>query len=262
MLNSFFNNKNVVFVGPSPHLIGKKLGKFIDSFDTVVRVNELGVISEMEEDYGSRTDVAFLTLTNESLERYIKMKEEIDTSTLKLIIHPRDEYNLNPFKPVSRSKNISNYFKQLNLDTDFHHIRTPTFKERCMVFGCFPSTGSLAILEVLNYEFNKLYICGFSFYTTKYRYSPKGMEYYRIPKQNQHKHNLRKSGHDTRTEIKVLKSLIKEKGNVSGDNFFKRIVLDKSYIYYETRRLIIYKINFDYIKNVLRKTINRFKIFL
>tara|TARA_Y100000389_G_C17351154_1_gene458536 strand:+ start:340 stop:537 length:198 start_codon:yes stop_codon:yes gene_type:complete len=36
--------------------------------------------------------------------------------------------------------------------------------------------------EILRYDFLELYICGFSFYTTKYRYSPKGMEYFSIPK--------------------------------------------------------------------------------
>lgn len=260
MLNSYFNNKKVVFVGPSPHLVGKNMGQFIDSFDTVVRINELGVVSEMAKDYGSRTDIAFLTLTNESLPRYMKMKEEIDTSTLKLIVHPRDEYNINPINPVKKSKNILNYFKELNLDVDFFHISTPSFQERCSLFGCFPSTGSLSILEVLNYDFKQLYICGFSFYTTKFRYSPKGMEYYRVPKQNQHKHNFRKSGHETKTEVNVLKELIKIHNNIDGDNFFRKIILSKSSLYYEVRRFIIYKINIDNFKNIIKKVIKKVRL--
>ena len=59
MDRNLFNNKRVALVGPSPHILGKNLGKFIDSFDTVVRVNEIGVINNLYKDYGSRTDVAF-----------------------------------------------------------------------------------------------------------------------------------------------------------------------------------------------------------
>ena len=75
MLGKYFDNKRIVLVGPSPHLIRKNLGKFIDSFDVVVRVNELGVVGEMSKDYGSRTDISFLTLTDESLPIYMKMKD-------------------------------------------------------------------------------------------------------------------------------------------------------------------------------------------
>ena len=45
MLKDYFENKRVIVVGPSPHLVGKNYGEFIDSFDLVVRINELGVIS-------------------------------------------------------------------------------------------------------------------------------------------------------------------------------------------------------------------------
>ena len=76
LTGKYFDNKRIVLVGPSPHLIRKNLGKFIDSFDVVVRVNELGVVGEMSKDYGSRTDISFLTLTDESLPIYMKMKEE------------------------------------------------------------------------------------------------------------------------------------------------------------------------------------------
>ena len=108
------------------------------------------------------------------------------------------------------------------------------------------------MIEILKYKFSELYICGFSFYTTKYRYTPKGMEYFRIPKKNQHKHNFRQGGHNTRQEIKILKKYINKKDNIDGDKLFRKIILGKTNIYYELRRFYIYKINIDNFKNVLK----------
>ncbi len=257
MFNKHFENKKIALVGPSPHLIGKNLGKFIDNFDLVIRINELGVVKEMESDYGSRTDIAFLTLSEEAVEIYLHMKKEVNFENLKLIIHPRHEYNYNPISQLQGSDNVNDYFNQLNLEIDFKHIEEPTFEERCSIFKCFPGTGSLAIFELLRYNFSELYICGFSFYTTKYRYSPKGMEYFRIPKKNQHKHNYRQAGHDTRQEIKALRQLIKNQKNIKGDSLFNKIILSESLIYYEIRRFIIYKLNFDNYKNIIKKVFRK-----
>lgn len=253
MLKNYILGKKVIIVGPSPHLIGKQQGSFIDSFDTVIRVNEFGITPDLEKDYGSRTDISFLTLSEEAIQIYLQMKEDVNYENLKLIVHPRDEYNFNPLTNIREGISINEYFKLLNLKVDFYHITEPSFKERFNIFQCFPSTGSLAMVEILKYKFSELYICGFSFYTTKYRYTPKGMEYFRIPKKNQHKHNFRQGGHNTRQEIKILKKYINKKDNIDGDKLFRKIILSKTNIYYELRRFYIYKINIDNFKNVLKK---------
>tara|TARA_B100000965_G_C19591860_1_gene758317 strand:+ start:2478 stop:3266 length:789 start_codon:yes stop_codon:yes gene_type:complete len=260
MLKNYFENKRIVLVGPSPHLIGKNYGEFIDDFDVVIRVNELGVVSEMAKDYGSRTDIAFLALHDISESIFLKMKEEVNYKSLKLVIHPGDEYNFDPISQTGKTKNTREYFKSLDLNVNFHHIEDPPYEERCKIFGCFPSTGSVSILEILKYNFTEFYICGFSFYTTKFSYSPKGMEYMRIPKVNQHKHNIRKSGHDTRQEVKILRQILKNYKNINGDYLFRKIILSKTNLYYEIRRFIIYYLNFDNYKNIIKKVIRRLNL--
>ncbi len=252
MLKNYFEDKKIVIVGPSPHLIGKNYGELIDSFDIVVRINELGVVTEMSKDYGSRTDISFLSLSEEAIEIYSQMKKEVNLESLKLIVHPRHEYNFNPIK-LEKTKHVKEYFDSLNLDIDFLQITDPTFEERCKIFECFPGTGSLTIFEILKYNFSELFVCGFSFYTTKYRYSPKGIEYFRIPKKNQHKHNYRMSGHDTRQEVRVLRKLIKNHKNVNGDSYFQKIILSDTIFYYEVKRFINYNLNLDNYKNVIKK---------
>lgn len=255
MLKNYFENKSIAVVGPSPHLAGLDYGKLIDTYDLVIRINELGVVPQMEKDYGSRTDICFLTLTEESIEIYSKMKKEVNFDSLQLVVHPRHKFNLNPITNSGKTKNIIEFFKNLEISIDFHHIEEPSFEKRCEFFKCFPSTGSLAIYEILQYNFSKLFICGFSFYTTKYKYSPKGMEYYRIPKQNQHKHNYRWSGHNTQQEVKVLRSIIKKHQNIDGDYLFRKIILSKSNLYFKVRRFVIYKLNLDNYKNLFKRLI-------
>ena len=57
-LLSILKDKKVAVVGPSPHLMGSKLGKLIDSYDLVCRINEVHPTG-YEEDYGSNTDIVF-----------------------------------------------------------------------------------------------------------------------------------------------------------------------------------------------------------
>jgi hypothetical protein len=66
---SIIKNKRVIFVGPAPILIDKKLGSFIDSFDLVVRTNTFGYeLPENKIDYGSRCDIVYF---NNQFNKYL-----------------------------------------------------------------------------------------------------------------------------------------------------------------------------------------------
>jgi hypothetical protein len=57
----YLKNKRIIMVGPAPYLEGQKLGKEIDSYDVVVRINHGILLSKNNpEDYGSRTDVLYV----------------------------------------------------------------------------------------------------------------------------------------------------------------------------------------------------------
>tara|TARA_Y100000361_G_C11135046_1_gene331360 strand:- start:492 stop:1241 length:750 start_codon:yes stop_codon:yes gene_type:complete len=58
--NDYLRNKSIVIVGPSPYLVGKKRGKFIDSHDIVIRMNKGWKPSpDKIEDYGSKTTIRY-----------------------------------------------------------------------------------------------------------------------------------------------------------------------------------------------------------
>tara|TARA_X000000368_G_C22988960_1_gene693435 strand:+ start:367 stop:1170 length:804 start_codon:yes stop_codon:yes gene_type:complete len=253
-LNNLIKNKRVIIVGPSPHLKNKKMGTFIDSFDCIIRINEIGVSDELYSDYGSRTEISFLTLTEDSLKIYKKMKENFNYDSLKIVVHPRDEYNLNPYKEVLKSKNIKHFFNNLDLDVDFYHITNPRFNDRCKSFKCFPTTGGLAIQEILNYDYKYLFVCGFSFFTTKYMYNESRKQYENLISENKTKHNIRKPGHDIYKEVLYLKSLFNKmnKNNIDGDKLFKKVLLSRNLFYFRVKSFFNFYANLDYLKNRIK----------
>lgn len=260
MLKKLIDGKRVALIGPSPHLINSNNGDFIDSFDTVIRINELGVSKSLYSDYGAKTNVAFLTLTEQSVPVYKKMIQELDLHSLNLIVHPRDKLNFNPYEKTYSKNSSSEYFEELNLDVDLFQIEKPSFEERCIYFNCFPTTGSLAIYEILQHDFTELYISGFSFYTTKYRYSkPKIIFEQQNPYVDQ-KHNIRKSGHNIDKEVEIINKLLTshQNKNINYDKLFKKLIFNK-YHYYQVRKFLIHKVNLDNIKNEIKLLIRRYK---
>ena len=82
-------------MGPSPHLNGKSMGKFFDSFDYIIRINEV-VPNFLSEDYGSRNDIVFLSIPNNSIELYKNTFEiyKNEVSNVKYFISPVIVYML------------------------------------------------------------------------------------------------------------------------------------------------------------------------
>ena len=54
-------NKKVIIVGPSSYLENRKMGNFIDSYDIVVRINNLHdtTNSQLVDDFGKQTDLIY-----------------------------------------------------------------------------------------------------------------------------------------------------------------------------------------------------------
>ena len=82
---NFFKNKSVVMVGPSSYLEGSKMGRIIDSFDVVVRINNIhdNFNESLNNDFGKRTDVVYFdgSIDDNRLESYLRVRP-------KLLIYP------------------------------------------------------------------------------------------------------------------------------------------------------------------------------
>jgi len=57
----YLKGKRIIMVGPAPYLEGRGLGKEIDSYDVVIRINHGIVLAKTNpEDYGSKTNVLYV----------------------------------------------------------------------------------------------------------------------------------------------------------------------------------------------------------
>ena len=77
----FIKGKSVIIVGPNNNLKGKGLGSYIDRFDIIVRHNTvfdfLPFTQEYKKDYGSRTDILYLSPT--CIKNYAHKRSTLET---------------------------------------------------------------------------------------------------------------------------------------------------------------------------------------
>ena len=156
----FLTNKRVIIVGPAGYLRGQNKGKWIDSFDVVVRVNHAIPIL-FPEDYGTRTDVLYHIFSHRNIE-YVG-KKLIDKSEIDDWVKAGVKWL------VSRHGTNSKRFKQVAPLIDskipwccIHHSFTGKIDNA--IRGRAPNTGIMAIMHLLSSGIKSLTITGFDLY--------------------------------------------------------------------------------------------------
>jgi hypothetical protein len=150
-LKNLIEDKSVCLVGGSSAIIGSNLGKEIDSYDIVARVNyhwpfPKGLINKIENPTihnGNRTDIFFhsgVLSTGGGPEEISKFND------LKLIV---------TYKHKMLDQRLLDFCKknEINFTLKFPSTEVP-----------FPTTGFNAIVDIIKCNTKKLYICGFDFY--------------------------------------------------------------------------------------------------
>ena len=156
-------DKKVIIVGPSSYLDGLGMGEFIDSFDIVVRINNIHDMNnkKLVQDFGKNTDMIYYdgSTTSTRLQNYI------DCNPLQIICtYPETEWFFN-----SRClNNVTQFGQYLNgriiddeLQTDLKYDLDTNMKTR-------PNSGLIAIIDLLTFPIKELYITGIDFYRNDY----------------------------------------------------------------------------------------------
>lgn len=168
ILKSLVDGKKVIVVGPSPHLMGKSLGQYIDSFDVVCRINNIPS-EDVITDYGSRTDILFHNTGTVFLD-YFKDKMEKDNryKNIKLVYCPVVKAvgsdNIRSIL-MSGISPVANNFPSINIHSlPFQAIDTETYGKYYSAIGAEPNCGMMSIVLLSISEPSSLFITGFSFY--------------------------------------------------------------------------------------------------
>ena len=167
-LNNLLKGKRVAYVGPSPHLEGKNLGKFIDNHDLVIRAGDppVGFLgrTEGEKDYGSRTDIlvhSFNWTDQADLGQDPKFMGSLQYA-INSMIKGVDQASISVLE---------------SMKMPFHYIEDDVFENFRKKLGCYPNQGYSGLLMLLHYDIEKLFLTGFSFYNMG-RADDDGEKYY------------------------------------------------------------------------------------
>lgn len=158
-----FKDKRVIIVGPSSYLEGMKNGEFIDSFDLVVRINNLHDTNnpELIKDLGVRTDVIYFdgSMNQSRFQDYTKC-----TPKLLKCTYPETEWF---FEDRCRTNihGLKNFFNVEVVDNIMYQNLKSNLNKNLKVR---PNSGLIAIVDLLGFSIKELYITGIDFYRSSY----------------------------------------------------------------------------------------------
>jgi len=164
--SELISDKRVALVGPAKYMMGSNLGKEIDQYDVVVRINRsYESVEERSKDIGSRTDILYSCLIEKpanagELNLEIFLKKGIKhicappSSNMKGL---SSETRLHDLVDVEKVRAINEKIPVRIIDHQFHtHL--------AQMVDCRPNTGFLAIYDLMRFSPKKLKVFGFSFY--------------------------------------------------------------------------------------------------
>lgn len=161
----FLNGQRVAIVGPAPTVIGSRMGKQIDSYDRVVRLNHaLPIPSELTADVGKRTDILYHNLWQKhpkapAFEQLVPTLVE----SVQWVCAASPYVHLK----INHVKNIDDFTAVLGDRLPFRTVVPRKFLTLGWRLRSTPNAGMGAIQDLLSFDIDELYIFGFTFYQTQ-----------------------------------------------------------------------------------------------
>lgn len=154
-LEELISGKRICIVGPAPSLEGTSSGSHIDSYDLVVRVNQMFEMSgQQKDDYGHRSDLLIGGFNNRGINQCISNMDYIASYKLILGVMPNIGY-----KPIEK------FFGDLDILGVKSHLLDDRYIYKVFrEVGTVTNTGLIGIITLLNYDLKELYITGFTFH--------------------------------------------------------------------------------------------------
>ena len=221
---NYLSGKRVALVGPAAYLTKLNTGKYIDSFDIVVRVNRgTEVIDKYFNSIGRRTDILYNCLIKTPENGGEILVKEYKKNKIKWIstIPSSDK---NGITKSNKLHKMVSWFTVLKLKWNFNfHIMD--YKKYSLVNEKAESranTGFAAIFDLLNHDVSKLYITGFSFYLDDF------MSGYKNGCERDDEEFARlcfiSKRHKQEPQWKYLKEIFQKDGRIEVDEILKKIL--------------------------------------
>ncbi len=209
-----FQNKKVIIVGPSSYLEDKNSGKFIDSFDLVVRINNLHDInnSKLVEDLGIKTDIIYFdgSMDQSRFNNYIDCSPKLLKCT-----YPESEWFFEE-RCKTNVSGLKNFFNVEVIDNKIYQKLKSSLNKNLKVR---PNSGLIAIVDLLKFPIKELYVTGIDFYRNSYSsyhpdYGGKSLEYVKQVFKNGDNGDV----HDINKQFIYFKKLFNNNSKLKTDN--------------------------------------------
>ena len=162
-------NKRIIIVGPAPEPEYQKgFGRYIDSFDYVVRVNRGWRMSKENPDiFGSRTDILYHCLDFDEESGGMIDYNFLKKSKCKIIVSCYPNINGSNFRDQMFNIGIRqyclNWFLSQNGGIDYSIVSGDYYLNVDEKMKTRPNSGTISFLHLLQSELSFLHIIGFSF---------------------------------------------------------------------------------------------------
>lgn len=234
ILKHLVEGKKVALVGPSPHLVGKSLGKHIDSFDLVCRVNNLPP-KNLAKDYGQRTDILFHNTGSIFLDYFkSKMLEDERYKELKLVFCPvLKAVGSDNIASIIRSGTspVAQNFPKINVhNLPFKAISVDAYARYYTTMRAEPNCGMMAIIMLSSNLVSNLFITGFSFYAQGTAAKDSYIEGHRYIFNGYNSSVVGEASHPQQPQIKFFKNFVLKRysDKITVDSYLNK-VLDLSH---------------------------------
>lgn len=161
-----FKGKRVVVIGAADSAYEKELGRYIDGFDFVIRINKaLITYNENQAKFiGKKTDVLIHNF-HENMDDGGGGPIDwtvFDSFQLKYLVQSKSDF--------LGKRNVFNYFKKYQSESrEVHLLDSNTYANIKKEFGSsFPTRGLLGIYSSLISNAKEVYLTGFTFFKTPY----------------------------------------------------------------------------------------------
>lgn len=221
---TWFKGKRVAIVGGGDSVLHEKLGKYIDDFDVVVRVNKgVEIIDQQYEFVGRRTDVLFHS--------FYMRNNDITTSPIAIDLWKKNNvikliFAHNYFCSDYSMQNLLYFLSISKKQYLFSQVPKQMFYEnhKAVYPANGPTTGFVAINTVFNCQPKELYITGFTFSKT-----PNNKLYRDITREQLDKMWAINKAHDVELEYTYVKNIYyNNKDIVKVDTILSHIFLSET----------------------------------
>jgi len=222
---NILKDANVAIVGPSSYLQGMGMGEHIDSFDLVVRINNLHESDDkhVNSDFGKRTDIIYYdgSFNSDRLSSYTRSNPKYIVCSYpecEWFFESRCREGFNTVKSQFESRIVQcDFYNKLKLDLDSN------LKVR-------PNSGLIAILDLLSFPLKSLFITGIDFYRNSY--ASHHPDYGNIDLKTVKTIFKKGDGddvHDINKQFKYFKKVFKKDSRLKTDEIMNKYITEQKY---------------------------------